>query len=191
ATEDRAPARTTRQRDRPVTSRRRRAAAGRHGRHRAGGRSRRADTLPARRPHRPARRAGRPSAWRRAAAPRQRDPAHAAARDRAVGAGDAGRRRPRRHRPGHVGMSALLVTGTDTGVGKTFVACALAQALRARGRTVAVMKPVETGVVSVPEDAERLRVAAADPAPLDDVWPYRPRPPAAPPAAARVGRGAV
>ena len=57
-------------------------------------------------------------------------------------------------------MSALLVTGTDTGIGKTFVACALAHALRARGRTVAVMKPVETGVVSEPEDALRLREAA-------------------------------
>jgi dethiobiotin synthetase len=50
-------------------------------------------------------------------------------------------------------MSGILVTGTDTGVGKTFVACALAHALRARGRSVAVMKPVETGVVEAPEDA--------------------------------------
>ena len=83
-------------------------------------------------------------------------------------------------------MSALLVTGTDTGVGKTFVACALAQALRARGRTVAVMKPVETGVVSVPEDAARLREAAADPASLDDVCPYQLRTPVAPSVAARV-----
>ncbi len=82
-------------------------------------------------------------------------------------------------------MSALLVTGTDTGVGKTFVACALAHALRARGRTVAVMKPVETGVVSVPEDARRLREAAADQAALDDVCPYRLRTPVAPSVAAR------
>jgi dethiobiotin synthetase len=82
-------------------------------------------------------------------------------------------------------MSALLVTGTDTGIGKTFVACALAHALRARGRTVAVMKPVETGVVSEPEDALRLRAAAADPAPLDDICPYRLRAPLAPAVAAR------
>ena len=82
-------------------------------------------------------------------------------------------------------MSALLVTGTDTGIGKTFVACALAHALRAHGRTVAVMKPVETGVVSAPEDALRLREAAADPAPLEDICPYRLRAPLAPAVAAR------
>ena len=85
-------------------------------------------------------------------------------------------------------MSALLITGTDTGVGKTFVACALAGALRARGRRVAVMKPVETGVEGDPEDALRLRAAAADPAPLDDICPYRLRAPLAPAvAAAREG----
>ena len=83
-------------------------------------------------------------------------------------------------------MSGLLVTGTDTGVGKTFVACALAHALRAGGRTVAVMKPVETGVTERPEDAVALRDAAADPAPLDDVCPYRLRAPLAPAVAARL-----
>ena len=82
-------------------------------------------------------------------------------------------------------MSALLVTGTDTGVGKTFVACALAMALRARGLRVAVLKPVETGVTDVPEDARRLQAAAADPAPLDDIVPYRLRAPLAPAVAAR------
>lgn len=70
-------------------------------------------------------------------------------------------------------MSALFVTGTDTGVGKTFVTCALARALRARGRRVGVVKPVETGVAAAPEDALALRAAADDPAPLDDVCPYR------------------
>src|SRR3989442_14728079 len=83
-------------------------------------------------------------------------------------------------------MSALLVTGTDTGVGKTFVACALATALRQRGRRVAVMKPVETGVEDEPADALALRAAPADPAPLDDICPYRLRAPPAPPAAARL-----
>jgi dethiobiotin synthetase len=83
-------------------------------------------------------------------------------------------------------VSALFVTGTDTGVGKTFVACALATALRARGRRVAVMKPVETGVAGDPEDARRLAAAAADPAPLDDVCPYRLRAPLAPAVAARL-----
>lgn len=83
-------------------------------------------------------------------------------------------------------MSGLFVTGTDTGVGKTYVTCALATALRARGRRVSVMKPVETGVAGQPEDALRLRAAAGDPAPLDDVCPYRLRRPLAPGVAARL-----
>lgn len=82
-------------------------------------------------------------------------------------------------------MGALFVTGTDTGVGKTFVACGLALALRDGGRRVSVMKPVETGVASEPEDAVRLRAAAADPAPLDAVCPWRFRAPLAPSEAAR------
>jgi dethiobiotin synthetase len=83
-------------------------------------------------------------------------------------------------------VSTLFITGTDTGVGKTYVTCALALALRARGRRVAVMKPVETGVEHEPEDAVRLRAAAGDDAPLDDVCPYRLRAPLAPLAAARL-----
>ena len=83
-------------------------------------------------------------------------------------------------------MSALFVTGTDTGVGKTFVACALATALRRRGLHIAVMKPVETGVEKEPADALALRAAAADPAPLDDICPYRLRAPLAPAVAARL-----
>jgi dethiobiotin synthetase len=83
-------------------------------------------------------------------------------------------------------VSALFVTGTDTGVGKTFVACALATAFRVRGRRVAVMKPVETGVVGEPEDAMRLRAAAGDPAPLDEICPYRLRAPLAPAVAAHM-----
>ena len=85
-------------------------------------------------------------------------------------------------------MPALFVTGTDTGVGKTFVACALAHAWRAAGRRVGVVKPVETGVDGEPEDARRLAVAADDRSPLDDVCPYRLRAPLAPSvAAAREG----
>ncbi|MEZ4282509.1 MAG: dethiobiotin synthase [Myxococcota bacterium] len=43
-------------------------------------------------------------------------------------------------------MRGLFVTGTDTGVGKTFVTTTLARALRAAGVDVGVMKPIETGV---------------------------------------------
>ena len=41
-----------------------------------------------------------------------------------------------------------FVTATDTGVGKTFVTAALAAALRARGRDVAVFKPVQSGALA-------------------------------------------
>lgn len=42
----------------------------------------------------------------------------------------------------------LLVTGTDTGVGKTVVTAAVTAAARAVGYTVAVLKPAESGVVA-------------------------------------------
>ena len=42
-------------------------------------------------------------------------------------------------------MSVLVVTGTDTGVGKTVVTAALAAVLLARGDTVAVFKPTQAG----------------------------------------------
>ena len=41
----------------------------------------------------------------------------------------------------------IFITGTDTGVGKTVVAAGLAMALKARGMSVGVMKPVATGCV--------------------------------------------
>lgn len=40
---------------------------------------------------------------------------------------------------------SFFVTGTDTGIGKTSVATALALGLKASGNTVAPMKPVQTG----------------------------------------------
>jgi dethiobiotin synthetase len=42
-------------------------------------------------------------------------------------------------------VKQYFVTGTDTGVGKTTVACALLAAARARGLRVEACKPVETG----------------------------------------------
>jgi dethiobiotin synthetase len=42
-------------------------------------------------------------------------------------------------------VTCLFVTGTDTGVGKTFVAAALARRARAVGLRVFAFKPVETG----------------------------------------------
>lgn len=43
--------------------------------------------------------------------------------------------------------SGLFVTGTDTGVGKTWVAAGLLAALRRRGLDAVPMKPVQTGCV--------------------------------------------
>jgi len=42
-------------------------------------------------------------------------------------------------------MISLLITGTDTGVGKTWVGRALSHALVAAGRRVVAVKPVESG----------------------------------------------
>ena len=86
-------------------------------------------------------------------------------------------------------MSGLLITGTDTGVGKTLVACGLAACLRAAGRTVGVLKPVETGCAMrdgrlYPEDAARVAGFAGSRAPLDELCPYRFAPPVAPSVAA-------
>ncbi len=86
---------------------------------------------------------------------------------------------------------ALAVTGTDTGVGKTVVACGLAAALVARGHQVGVLKPVETGVdlVRGPADAAKLRTAAGGVDDVDDVCPYVFPDPVAPIVAAmNVGR---
>ena len=51
----------------------------------------------------------------------------------------------------------FFITGTDTDVGKTYVACLLIRALRARGLDVGVMKPVSAGGR---QDAEELMSAA-------------------------------
>ena len=43
-------------------------------------------------------------------------------------------------------MESVFVTGTDTGIGKTYVAAGIASALRRRGASVGVMKPFAAGV---------------------------------------------
>lgn len=83
----------------------------------------------------------------------------------------------------------LFITGTDTGVGKTFVAGALASLLRARRIDVGVMKPVETGCPRrdgrhAPQDALYLRERAGTADPLDEICLYALEMPAAPSVAA-------
>lgn len=81
--------------------------------------------------------------------------------------------------------AGCFVTGTDTGVGKTLVGCAIVRALVARGVDVAVRKPIETGVgPEGPLDAQALRAAAGSSEPLDAVCPVALPLPAAPSVAA-------
>jgi dethiobiotin synthetase len=87
--------------------------------------------------------------------------------------------------PPRAAASGVFVTGTDTGVGKTLVGCALIRALRARGVDVGAMKAMETGVGEAgPLDAIALREAAGSVDPLDEVCPLRFALPAAPNVAA-------
>jgi dethiobiotin synthetase len=83
----------------------------------------------------------------------------------------------------------IFITGTDTGVGKTFVACALAVFLRDAGYRVGVMKPAETGCAQsdgtlMPEDAILLKEASGCGEPIEKICPYRLPEPLAPSVAA-------
>lgn len=81
----------------------------------------------------------------------------------------------------------LFVTGTDTDVGKTAVACAIAAGLRRAGLRVGVYKPVASGVVDGGEnDATRLWEAAGRPLAVEAVCPQAFRAPLAPVQAAAV-----
>ena len=73
---------------------------------------------------------------------------------------------------------AILITGTDTGVGKTYVARLLGKRLRKAGIDVRPLKPVESGCMPGqdgrphPADAAALRDAVAPGLPLSAVCLY-------------------
>ena len=72
-------------------------------------------------------------------------------------------------------MSGIFVTGTDTGVGKTVIACALLRAAASCGLRAAGMKPVAAGIApgaAANADVGALIEAASVDAPLADVNPY-------------------
>ncbi|MBL0121439.1 MAG: dethiobiotin synthase [Betaproteobacteria bacterium] len=74
-------------------------------------------------------------------------------------------------------MSGFFITGTDTGVGKTFATCALIHALQRRGLAVATMKPIAAGNIDVNgvpmnEDVALLMDATGHRFPLHAVNPY-------------------
>jgi dethiobiotin synthetase len=86
-------------------------------------------------------------------------------------------------------IPGLLITGTDTGIGKTLIAGAIASHLRHHGQRVAVLKPAASGCVRrreglVSEDAEFLAHCADTPHPLDVIAPIRFIEPLAPAVAA-------
>jgi dethiobiotin synthetase len=84
----------------------------------------------------------------------------------------------------------LFITGTGTGVGKTYVAALIARALRRAGRRVGVYKPVASGCETrggqlASPDAVALWEAAGRPGTLEQVCPQLFAAPLAPPLAAR------
>ena len=79
-------------------------------------------------------------------------------------------------------MTVLVITGTDTGVGKTVATAALASRARQAGLDVAVCKPAQTGIADGDDDLVEIgRLAGVDA--LTPGWRYPE--PLAPVAAAR------
>ena len=75
-------------------------------------------------------------------------------------------------------MRGIFVTGTDTDIGKTYVATLLAAQLIRNGITVIPKKPIESGCQNedgklIPADASALRHAAAYEGDLTEVCAYR------------------
>src|SRR5690242_8270261 len=91
-------------------------------------------------------------------------------------------------------LRGIFITGTDTGVGKTYVAAEMIRALRGRGVRVAAYKPVVSGCREVAgnagpavwDDLEILRDALGEDVPVERIGPQRFRAPLAPPVAARL-----
>ena len=93
-------------------------------------------------------------------------------------------------------MRACYVTGTDTGIGKSFASAALLHALRARGLRAVGMKPVASGCEATPdgwhnEDALALQRASDPRPPYADVNPFALPNPLAPELAAADARVTV
>jgi len=81
--------------------------------------------------------------------------------------------------------AGLFVTGTDTGVGKTLIAGAIAQILTDKGLKVGVFKPIATGCKRswegfISDDAEFLSYCANSDLPLSTITPVGYPTPAAP-----------
>ncbi len=82
----------------------------------------------------------------------------------------------------------LFITGTDTGVGKTYVTTRLLRGLRAQGMDAVGFKPLCCGSR---DDAEALRAASDNALPLNEVNPVWLRAPTAPYTASLIENRAV
>lgn len=92
--------------------------------------------------------------------------------------------------------SGIFITGTDTGVGKTVIASALATYMNSCGHKVSVMKPIETGCfirsnILVPSDGMKLKYAAGSNDLLSNIAPVRFKNPLAPMPAAKLEKKPV
>jgi dethiobiotin synthetase len=89
-------------------------------------------------------------------------------------------------------MRQLFITGAHTDVGKTYVACAMLRAARAKGLSVSALKPAVSGIDPADwadSDPGRLLAAMDRPltlAELDAIAPLRFAAPLSPPMAARL-----
>jgi dethiobiotin synthetase len=87
--------------------------------------------------------------------------------------------------------NGIFITGTDTGVGKTFVAVGLIKAMKRKGIDVCPMKPVESGCrvkngELVPPDSIKLWKASGIKEPLHVINQYKLKHPLAPSVAAEI-----
>ena len=85
-----------------------------------------------------------------------------------------------------------FITGSDTDVGKTYVACQIVRQLSARGIDIETRKPAESGCIEsgdgtlVTHDAAALQLANANRETIERICPYRYRAALAPHRAARL-----
>jgi len=83
----------------------------------------------------------------------------------------------------------IFITATNTNIGKTYTTLKLLETLSQQGLKVGVMKPIETGVITCPEDGTKLFEMAKQYHPslekltIKDIVPYQFKLPAAPYAA--------
>ena len=84
--------------------------------------------------------------------------------------------------------TSVFVTGTDTGIGKTWVVCQLVRWLSQQGYDIGIQKWVETGWDGSPTDYDSYLevLPQLSEMPVEDVVPYRLKFPASPHLAARM-----